>query len=221
MAVMNSENVARQPAPAKARKTRRVLRWASRLVALAAFACFCFLIGGFFVFADGVVHSRPPANPHADGIVALTGGTQRIEGAVSLLGNGSARRLLISGVHTRIGPQDLAARHPDLADFYRCCIDIGYEARNTRGNALETRDWARERGYNSLIVVTSDYHMPRSLTEIARVLPDVKLVPYPVRPDDLTLDDWAADPRAFKVLALEYMKYVWIRMGGSGTSFDA
>ena len=174
------------------------------LVALSAF------VGGFLVFADEVVHSRPPARPSADGIVALTGGPYRIEDAVALLDRGSAERLLISGVDERTSANALADRSPQLASLINCCIDIGYEANDTRGNALETRKWAERRGYASLIVVTSAYHMPRSLAEIARQLPDVELVPYPIRPDKVA--DWQSDLPTFRLLLTEYVKYLVVRL---------
>ena len=174
------------------------------LVALSAF------VGGFLVFADKVVNSRPPARPSADGIVALTGGPSRIEDAVALLDRGSAERLLISGVDERTSARALANRSPQLASLIKCCIDIGYEANDTRGNALETRKWAERQGYGSLIVVTSAYHMPRSLAEIARELPEVDLVPYPIRPDMVA--DWHSDLPTFKLLLTEYVKYLVVRL---------
>ncbi len=145
--------------------------------------------------------------------MALTGGEQRIEDAAALLTHGSARRLLISGVDESTPADDLAERSPELADALECCVDIGREAQDTRGNAKETRDWAVRQGYDSLIVVTSAYHMPRSLAEIRRELPDVELVPYPVNPDNRDYADWQSDPELFKLLLVEYTKYIVARFG--------
>ncbi len=176
-------------------------------IGLAAFGA------GFLAFADRVADARMPELPRADGIVALTGGEDRIEDAARLLGRGSAERLLISGVNEGTSAEALAQRSPQLARALRCCVDIGREAHDTRGNARETRDWARERGYDSLIVVTSAYHMPRSLAEIGRELPDVELVPYPVRPDGRDYAGWQSDPDLFKLLLVEYTKYTLARLG--------
>ena len=175
------------------------------LIALSAFA------GGFLVFADHVANARAPNQPHADGIVALTGGADRIEDAAALLGRGSASRLLISGVHERTTGGALAERSPQLARLMGCCVDLGREALDTRGNAEETGDWVRRRGYESLIVVTSAYHMPRSLAEIAREIPEVKLVPYPVNPDGRDYAGWQSDPDLFRLLLVEYTKYILSR----------
>jgi uncharacterized SAM-binding protein YcdF (DUF218 family) len=177
------------------------------LIGLSAFA------GGFLVFADHVASSRPPNQPHADGIVALTGGAHRIEDAAALLGKGSGSRLLISGVHESTTGGALAERSPQLARLMGCCVDLGREALDTRGNAEETGNWVRRRGYDSLIVVTSAYHMPRSLAEIARELPDVKLVPYPVNPDGRDYAGWQSDPDLFRLLLVEYTKYILSRLG--------
>lgn len=182
------------------------LAWGATLAVVAAASAFA---GGFLVFADQVVSARPPERPRADGIVALTGGPRRIESAVDLLGAGSGNRLLISGVYQRTSPDALALRNPRLASLIDCCIDIGYEAQDTRGNAREARNWARRNGYDSLIVVTSAYHMPRSMAEIARAMPDVRLVPYPIQAG--TVRAWFADPAAFRLLLVEYAKYVVAR----------
>jgi uncharacterized SAM-binding protein YcdF (DUF218 family) len=176
------------------------------IVGLSAFA------GGFFVFADRVANAPLPAEPRADGIVALTGGAQRIEDAASLLEQGSAARLLISGVNESTSADAIAERVPYLDRLLNCCVDIGREALDTRGNAEETRDWAMRRGYDSLIVVTSAWHMPRSLAELRRALPDVKLVPYPVNPDGRDYARWKDDPELFKLLVVEYTKYVVARL---------
>jgi uncharacterized SAM-binding protein YcdF (DUF218 family) len=182
------------------------------VLGLAALVAGSGFVGGFLVFADQVTSAVPPANPRADGIVALTGGPRRIDDAVALLGRGSAQRLLISGVHETTSAAALADGRPELMPLFRCCIDMGYEALDTRGNAAETGQWARSRGYGSLIVVTSAFHMPRSLAEMQRALPDVDLVPYPVQDSGKQLRRWPTDRRAFRLLFTEYVKYLAARL---------
>lgn len=198
--------------PARSRRGWRAARRAAAVLGFCAGAALSAFAGGFLVFADQVTSAQPPPNPRADGIVALTGGPRRIDDAVALLGRGSAQRLLISGVHETTSAAALAGRRPEHADLFRCCIDIGRRALDTRGNAAETSEWARQRGYNSLIVVTSAFHMPRSLTEIQRALPHVDLVPYPVQDEDSLLQSWPTQWRAFKLLFTEYVKYVAARL---------
>ena len=169
-------------------------------------------VGGFFVFADQVATANPPSSPQADGIVALTGDTGRIAVAIDLLSDDSATRLLISGVDRAISVETLRNAFPASASLFGCCIDIGRAARDTRGNAREARDWVRARGYRSLIVVTSAYHMPRSLTEMSRALPEVELVPVPVQPAHRDLKAWMRDGSTFRLLVVEYVKYVLSRL---------
>jgi uncharacterized SAM-binding protein YcdF (DUF218 family) len=139
----------------------------------------------------------------ADAIVALTGQGSRLGPAVSLLEKGNGKRLLITGVNRLTSKRDLkSVLHGGNA--FDCCVDLGFAALDTRGNAQETARWVRAHGYGSLIVVTADYHMPRSLIEFAAQMPGVKLVPYPVAADAPKQLSWDAVKR----LNGEYVKYV-------------
>jgi uncharacterized SAM-binding protein YcdF (DUF218 family) len=185
----------------------RLFRAAIVLVTGAAVA----LVIGFLSFVDDIVETAPPADARAEGIVVLTGGSARIEAALRLLAEGRASRLLISGVNPSVGSTALAGVVDDDADaMLACCVDLGHEALDTSGNASETRIWAENQQFGSLIVVTSAYHMPRSLAELGAVMPDVELVAYPVLNPELRLDDWWRDPAAFEVLAREYGKFLLV-----------
>lgn len=183
-----------------------------RVLGAVAVAGLSAYVGGFLVFADAIANAHPPERPRADGIVALTGGAQRIEDAAALLGQGSGERLLITGLNEQTTGGALAGRSRTLANLLRCCVDLDYEAQDTRGNAAETGEWARKRGYDSLIVVTSAYHMPRSLAEIGDELPEVELVPYPVNPDARDYSRWESNPEIFRLLLTEYTKYIVTRL---------
>lgn len=144
----------------------------------------------------------------ADGIAVLTGGAQRIGDAANLLGSGHGRRLLISGVNAKNGREEVLRANPDLKAYLDCCVDLDYRARNTIGNAIETRRWARTHAFRSLLVVTSNYHMPRALTELQHALPDVALIPYPVVADPQGIERWWRDPLVARLLLAEYVKYL-------------
>lgn len=92
-----------------------------------------------------------------------------------------------------------------------CCIDLGRAAEDTLGNASETAAWARQHRYKSLILVTDDYHMPRSQAELSLALPEVEIHPYPVRTRWTDPALWRTDLRAATRLASEYVKYLVIR----------
>jgi uncharacterized SAM-binding protein YcdF (DUF218 family) len=92
------------------------------------------------------------------------------------------------------------------ADLFACCVDIGYDAIDTIGNAEETANWIHAKGYRSVLVVTNNYHMPRSLAEFAYVDPDTQFIPYPVVNTDLKNSNWFTDPNAMRVMLAEYAK---------------
>ena len=108
---------------------------------------------------------------NADGIVVLTGGNSRVTDALELLASGRGKRLLITGVNPGTTTGDIAPRSRRLRSRLACCVDLDYSALNTLGNAVQARQWAVEHGFHSLIVVTSAYHMPRALAELAHQLP--------------------------------------------------
>jgi uncharacterized SAM-binding protein YcdF (DUF218 family) len=160
---------------------------------------------GFAVFVAKLPAAAPPT-VHADAVVALTGGEDRLDAAVALFEHGVGRRLLITGVHHFMTKRLLK---PLLhgGPRFDCCADLGYSATNTHGNAMETAGWARAHGYHSLVVVTANYHMPRSLEEFSAAMPGVKLVPYPV-PEIATAHRWWLNPGAIRALQTEYAKFL-------------
>jgi uncharacterized SAM-binding protein YcdF (DUF218 family) len=182
-------------------------------------------VGGFVVFVMAVSRFAPASGQKAEGIVVLTGGEQRISEAVKLLAAGRGRRLLISGVNRRTSRAKLRRLTRQGRQLFDCCIDIGYEALNTSGNANETRDWARRWGFSSLIIVTSSYHMPRSLVELGRVLPNARLIAYPVVSHKFQTTSWWSQPHTARLLMSEYLKFLpsAARLGASRllSTFDA
>jgi uncharacterized SAM-binding protein YcdF (DUF218 family) len=168
---------------------------------------------GLLAFASRVAHSTPAADPgRAQGIVALTGPSPaRMSVAVSLLQEGRGERLLISGVN-RMNNRDSIRRaaRAVAGPVYDCCVDLGFEAVDTIGNARETADWVRARGYDQVIVVTADYHMPRALLELRGAMPHTRLIPYPVATDELNAHAWWRNTRQARRLMIEYTKYLVI-----------
>lgn len=169
---------------------------------------------GLLAFGERVAKSTPATDPpRADGVVALTGASSlRIEAAIRLLELGKAKRLLISGVNREVRPSELRDLSRGAGRAYDCCVDLGFAARDTQGNARETAAWARNHGFRSLIVVTSDYHIPRSVLELQAVMPDVALHPYPVATDTLEARGWWRRGGDARRLIFEYSKYLVILM---------
>lgn len=182
-----------------------------RLASLLVFLSLSLFLGGFVVFAEHVRRATPTLERPVDGIVALTGGAQRIDEALALLERGAGRRLLVSGVNRATTLAAFASANAVSGESLACCIDLGRDARDTRGNAAEARAWAIDNDLRSLLVVTSAYHMPRSLAEFNEAMPDVRLVPYPVQHASLRLDAWTHDPAVFRLVFGEYLKYLVVR----------
>ena len=165
---------------------------------------------GLFAFADRVRGLTPADEPaRADAIVALTGpSAERVNAAIRLLDQGKGDRVLISGVNKEVRRQELRALTPGSNRLFNCCVDLGFEAEDTEGNAQEIAAWARSHGYDDLIVVTSDYHMPRSLVEIRSVAPGIRLHPYAVETPSLDNTRWWKAAVTARRMTLEYMKYL-------------
>lgn len=186
----------------------RVRRRWPRVAIAAACAAVAMFAGGFVIFVNGLPPARTGTPETADGIVVLTGGALRIEDALELMAQGSAKRLLISGVNVRTTRGSLRRRFAAYAAVFDCCVDLDHRAKDTAGNADEAAGWARRNGFASLILVTSSYHMPRSLLELRHALPDVKVTAYPVWPPNLYPERWWNDTATFRLLGREYVKYL-------------
>lgn len=145
---------------------------------------------------------QPEAGEATDAIVVLTGGPGRIERGLSMLQQKKAKRMLISGVNRDVRPHELAlARHVPAA-LFDCCIDLGRESVDTRSNAQETAEWLKKRGYRSVRLVTTDWHMPRARYELRRTVGSGVVV---------TGDAVKSDP-GFAMLFKEYHKYLLSRL---------
>ena len=185
------------------------LRTALRLASLCLLLLVALFAGGFGWFASKVSHMTTPANPvKADAIIVLTGGQARLDAALDLLASGKGERLLISGVHPSATRRQLQAATGGDKSLFSCCVDIDRAALDTIGNAEESAKWVESHAYGSVILVTNNYHMPRSLLEMGRLLHGAKLEPYPVVNTNLDNGDWLTKPEALRVLLTEYSKYL-------------
>jgi uncharacterized SAM-binding protein YcdF (DUF218 family) len=163
---------------------------------------------GFVGFISQLRGAETQPDRKADGIVVLTGGSSRVSDAMELLAGGYGQRLLISGVHPTNAASDISRSLSDNQSLLSCCVDLDRSAVNTRSNAAETRRWAHERGFKSLIVVTSNYHMPRAIVELSHAMPDIALIPYAVVGDKWRDEPWWTSGATVRLLLSEYVKYV-------------
>lgn len=154
----------------------------------------------------------PP--PAADCIALLTGGKGRLETALRLLAEGKGKMLFVSGAGKEVTLKDLLSRASGptqlaLGQKYRGQppIELGNEAENTIGNAIETERWIQGKSCRNLLLVTSNYHMPRSLVEFRERLPGIELIPVAVFPEDFAGDGFD-DEGNRALLMSEYHKYI-------------
>lgn len=189
-----------QPDPPGCRSATRVLlRAFGRSAIVVCAGAFVLLAAGFGWFLWSLPADEVVLAHDADGIVVLTGGASRISDAIELLAAGRGKRLLISGLNRATTSGEILRLNQNYGPIVNCCVDFD-RSLNTLGNAIETRHWVESRGFRSLIVVTSNYHMPRAIAEIAHQLPDVSLLPFPVVPDK--------HAPMMRLVLSEYLKYV-------------
>jgi len=174
------------------------------LVILAVAAWFA----GLFAFARMIPRDMQRSTDETDAIVVLTGGSMRMEEGLKLLSRKLGKKLFVSGVHRGVEVKQLidrSLRSPKLID---CCIVLGYAADHTAGNAEETATWMHQQGYRSLRLVTASYHMPRSLAEFREEMPSIRIVPHPVFPEHVKLDEWWRWPGTAVLIVSEYNKFL-------------
>lgn len=167
---------------------------------------------GLFWFAATLETEPEISDRRTDAIVVLTGGSLRVEQGIKLLSRGLADKLFVSGVAQGVDVKQLLKISREAPEDLSCCIALGYEADDTAGNARETADWMQAQGYASLRLVTAAYHMPRSLLEFRRTMPEVEILPHPVFPAHVKQEDWWRWPGSTNLLVSEYSKFLIARL---------
>ena len=185
----------------------------SYLANIGSRMAFCLLVGagvflfiGFIRFATIIASFNQPSPPVGDGIVVLTGGKSRIDSALQLLEDGRAKRLLITGVYRETTKNTIMSLFPAQKELFSCCIDLDWNAMDTKQNGLETAKWMEKQKFSSLIVVTSDYHMPRSMLEMTRAMPDIRLLPYVARNKNAPKQAVIGDSEHLRMMVREFIK---------------
>jgi len=172
-------------------------------------------IFGLSKYIDNLPRVPTSDNSYTDGIVILTGGTMRLKAGVELLHSGKAKRLFVSGVgkDTKLDRMlMMSGALPDNILELKNNIDLGYEAQNTHGNAIEVAQWTKQHNYKTIRLVTANYHMPRSYFELQTAMPDVKIIQNPVFPGNIKLEKWWNSGITKKIMFSEYNKYLVSRV---------
>ena len=164
-------------------------------------------LGGFLHFTWNLPRTEPAIEAEADAIVVLTGGAQRLDAGLALLRAEKSKRLFVTGVNADVTKPMMPA-YAGNADLFDCCVELGYQAADTAGNAVEVAGWAARNSATRLILVTAAYHLPRAMVELRRRLPDADIVPWPVFPAGGQIEHWWRVPATTGLLAVEFTKYV-------------
>lgn len=168
----------------------------------------CLWLGGLLQFVASLPLPDGDAGRQTDGVVVLTGGPDRIEAGLKLLQAKRAEKLLISGVDRTTTPGQLRQVSGATAELFACCVELGREAQDTLGNAIEAQRWVRRQGIRSLALVTANYHLPRSLLLFHGAMANVEIVAHPVFSDRIKLANWWRHPGTASLLAGEFNKYL-------------
>ena len=150
----------------------------------------------------------------ADAIIVLTGGVKRLAAGFDLLVAGRSNLLFVSGVNTSVKLPDIQKISQDQGialdeKYIECCVKLGYSAFNTRGNATESAEWIAKNRIGSIFLVTSNYHINRSLLEFRLKMPDLKIHKYPVVLNNVMLEEWWRHPSSMRLLVTEYHKFMY------------
>ena len=168
---------------------------------------------GFAAFISKLPAAETNRVDTADAVVVYTGGRgARIVAGMSIFANGAGERMLISGVHKDTSRERLFEFWGGAEDRFSCCVDLGRDARSTIGNAAEAGAWIKENNFESAILVTSEYHMPRAVVESRVKMPGVKIIPFVVASDYLDEKGRPQTSEAWWRLAREYTKYLAARV---------
>jgi uncharacterized SAM-binding protein YcdF (DUF218 family) len=164
---------------------------------------------GLFLFINSLPKPATDAPPKGDGIVVYTGGGgARISAGMEIFEKGGGDRLLISGVHPGTSRARVNEFWTGEQGLFDCCVDLGREALSTEGNAEEVTSWAEQLGYSSLVLVTSEYHMPRAITATKVRMPDIVIIPYAVASGYIDDKGRPSSLEAWRKLASEYSKFL-------------
>jgi uncharacterized SAM-binding protein YcdF (DUF218 family) len=195
------------PVQHKIYKSIRAKRSISFMVILLLVS-FSVWVCGFFLFIYMMPNKGIKINQTTDAVVVLTGGSARLKKGLKLLTEKKAKKLFVSGVYRGNDVKHLLQIQKHNPSEILCCINLGYKATSTVGNAVETANWIKKHNYSSLQLVTANYHMPRSLMLFRETMPNIRIIPNAVSPSQFKRTRWWSSPRTLTLILSEYLKYI-------------
>ncbi|MDA1136534.1 MAG: YdcF family protein [Proteobacteria bacterium] len=183
------------------------------LIFIIIFIYFC---TGLLKYKEEVQSLKEYSIKEAANFVILTGGSNRIKEGLKLIKGFSKLELmnidiLISGTgkgFTKSNISELLLKNDLLNMFIECCLELDSKSKNTRSNALETLKWVNKNSIKQLILITSNYHMPRAFLEFKNKMPNLKIIKYPITPEKHNINNWIYSYETFSLIFLEYCKFL-------------
>lgn len=153
---------------------------------------------------------RGAESSQADAIVVLTGGKGRIPEGIALLRAGKGKVLIISGVASDVSADSIFSGKLTRSELAGVILEK--RSTSTYENAVEVRKLAQERGFKSVVLITSVYHMKRAAYIFSQVMPPGVLIePYFVTTPNFNENSWW-DSKSMGLIAVEFVKYSWYEL---------
>jgi len=163
-----------------------------------------FIIYSYVVFLEKIQYKEVKFIDASDGIAVLTGGKGRINLGLTLFNDNRNLQLIISGVDKKVSDKVIVP-----IDYEnRTNITIDKESESTYQNARVINKWATKHKLQNVTIITSYYHMPRSMVLVKSLTPTINFYPYPVKKFFTNKSSFKENIFYYFFLTEEYIKYL-------------
>ena len=178
-----------------------------------------FLIAYFFIglnsFKERILTLQKDPINLSSKVVILTGGTNRIKEGFEVIykldkKSISNLKVLVSGTgkgFSKLSLQEKLNPNFDLR-LIECCVELDDVSQDTYSNAVETSKWVSKNNIEEILLITSNYHIPRSILEFQNKMPNLKILYYPITPKQHQINKWLTSFETFSLIFIEYCKYI-------------
>ena len=168
-----------------------------------------------FHFKEKIIAAENYPNPKNTNIVILTGGTNRIKDGFDIINKFDEKskytiKILVSGTgkgFTKLSLQNMLSPDFDLK-LIKCCVELDAISQNTYSNAKQTLKWSTRNNIKEFILITSNYHMPRSILEFKNKMPNIRILTYPIKPRKHEINNWLNSFETFSLIFYEFCKFI-------------
>jgi len=132
----------------------------------------------------------------------LTGDRFRISEGLKILNSKIGHKLLISGVNREISIEEIKKEYQKYNQIFKCCIELESISKKKFENIREIFYWKKKNNIKNILLITSDYHLPRVELEVNRLLLNNETYYYGVKYENQNINI------RMKKLIVEYVKYL-------------